>query len=229
MAGFKLGVIRLGKAAGKIKYSLLDEQDVSLIRRYGFQAHVDMDRDGNGAKIYAYAYDLIKGKSSMQSLHNMLWEKYRGGIAPGFKVVHMNGITVDNRLDNLALIPEDFPVDMVEEPSTKSREQSLYWLAVQQLHIAPLQCQNPIEIQKHKFYDNNGHDVYLEEDSIYYECHYPPCTNMEKHIRQFSICGRCQQVRYCGTMCQQQDWPVHKTYCIERPAVDSDTESLPDR
>lgn len=52
----------------------------------------------------------------------------------------MNGITVDNRLDNLALIPEDFPVDMVEEPSTKSREQSLYWLAVQQLHIAPLQC-----------------------------------------------------------------------------------------
>ncbi|OPL07220.1 zinc 19 finger mynd domain-containing protein, partial [Mytilus galloprovincialis] len=69
----------------------------------------------------------------------------------------------------------------------------------------------------------------FSEDSIYYECHYPPCTNMEKHIRQFSICGRCQQVRYCGTICQQQDWPVHKTYCIERPAVDSDTESLPDR
>ena len=229
MAGFKLGVIRLGKAAGKIKYALLDERDVSLIQRYGFQAHVDVDRDGNGAKIYAYTYDLVKGKSSMQPLHNLLWEKYRGGIAPGFKVIHMNGVTVDNRLDNLTLVPEDCPADLIDKPSTKSREQSLYWLAVQQLHVVPLECHTSSEIQQHKFYDNNGHDVYLEEDSIYFECHYPPCTNMEKHIREFSICGRCQQVRYCGTFCQQQDWPVHKTYCIERPRVETDNEILPDR
>lgn len=31
---------------------------------------------------------------------------------------------------------------------------------------------------------------------MYYECHYPPCTNMEKRVREFSICGRCQEVRY---------------------------------
>lgn len=231
MAGLKLGVIRLGRAGGKIKYALLDEKDVCLIQRYGFQAHVEVDRDGNGARIYAHVYDIVKGKSSMQPLHNLLWEKYKGGIAPGYKVIHINGVTVDNRLDNLTLVPEDFPADVTEVPSTKSREQSLYWLAIQQLHGLPLECQSPLEIQRHKFYDSNGHDVYLEEDSIYYECHYPPCTNMEKHIREFSICGRCQQVRYCGGFCQQQDWPVHKISCIERKRqnLDSDTESLPDR
>ena len=26
----------------------------------------------------------------------------------------------------------------------------------------------------------------------YYECRYPPCSLMEQHLRQFSICGRCQ-------------------------------------
>ena len=30
---------------------------------------------------------------------------------------------------------------------------------------------------------------------VYYECHYPPCTNLEKHVREFSICGQCQAVR----------------------------------
>ena len=31
---------------------------------------------------------------------------------------------------------------------------------------------------------------------VYYECHYPPCTNLEKHVREFSICGQCQAVRF---------------------------------
>ncbi|CAG2101993.1 unnamed protein product [Medioppia subpectinata] len=57
----------------------------------------------------------------------------------------------------------------------------------------------------------------MDEESAYYECHYAPCARIEREPRQFSICGRCQETRYCGTQCQQRDWPYHKKYCRERP------------
>ena len=58
---------------------------------------------------------------------------------------------------------------------------------------------------------------------------------MEKGLREFSICGRCQIARYivklqklflkddihiffryCGPLCQQRDWPFHKKVCKEK-------------
>ena len=47
-----------------------------------------------------------------------------------------------------------------------------------------------------RYYNANGEVIDDEDDTFcYYECHYPPCTNMERELREFSICGRCQ-VRY---------------------------------
>ena len=37
--------------------------------------------------------------------------------------------------------------------------------------------------------------VLTDDTNMYYECHFPACTNMEKELREFSICGRCQEVR----------------------------------
>ena len=67
-------------------------------------------------------------------------ERHRGGVAAGWKVVHRNGITVDNRLENLMLVPIDTQLVYDDLPSTKNREHSLYWMAVQQLQVAPLEC-----------------------------------------------------------------------------------------
>ncbi|XP_077986949.1 zinc finger MYND domain-containing protein 19-like [Glandiceps talaboti] len=216
MSGFKLGIVRLGRAAGKTKYSLLDERDISLVERYAFEARVEIDKDGNGAKVYAMAYDIHKGRNTGRYVHDLLWEMHCGGIAPGFRVIHKNGVTVDNRMENLTLIPEEGEEQGEESIKNTNREHSLYWVAIQQLPADPIDEQFPDMVQS-KFYNANGEIVEGEDDNVsYYECHYPPCTQMESELREFSICGRCQEVRYCGTQCQQRDWPVHKKHCRER-------------
>ena len=55
-------------------------------------------------------------------------------------MVHKNNVTVDNRMDNLVLVPENCSYKHFEEPSNKfNREQSLYWIAVQHLLIDSLE------------------------------------------------------------------------------------------
>ena len=76
------------------------------------------------------------------------------------------------------------------------REQSLYWVAIQQLPPEPMD-QEYSETTVMRYYNNYGEIVEEADDSlIFYECHYPPCTRIERELREFSICGRCQVRTY---------------------------------
>ncbi len=179
-------------------------------------------------------------------MQDLLWERHRGDVESGFRVVHKNCISVDNRLENLMLVPEALaprwcqhntvtstrqrrPQKKIsllpQQPSSKysstakavmvaddedlarerkqhqcgvsaeNREQSLYWVAIQQLPPEPSDEYGG-ETTLMRYYNSYGEIVEEEDDSLcYYECRYPPCTRIERELREFSICGRCQVIK----------------------------------
>jgi len=253
MSHVKLGIVRLGTAAGKIKYTILDEEDIALVEQFVFEPRIEIDRNGNGAKVYAYAYKKEQGRKSACSLHNMLWMKHNGGIAHGYKVIHKNGVTVDNRLENLALSKGDksFPTtanntnntgntansrrsstnndgvftdvtssdSSITTPTPTSNNnfhQSLYYSAICQLPDDLINEQFPDRVCRS--YNADGElttGKKFDEEQTFFECRYPPCTNMETTVGEFGVCGRCRNARYCGNICQQKDWATHKKHCID--------------
>ncbi|XP_023349160.1 zinc finger MYND domain-containing protein 19 [Eurytemora carolleeae] len=144
------------------------------------------------------------------------------------------------RLENLILVPLAIGDRWCSHPnhsfSTKPGapgfdiEGSLYWAAILQLPYDPLD--EYAESVVVRTCNQDGVITEEEDDSqCYYECRFGPCIAVEKDLREFSICGRCQEARYCGAACQQRDWSNHKRICREKrrafPLIF--TEAEPDR
>lgn len=138
------------------------------------KARLEIDRNGNGAQIFAYAFHLNHAKGSRcgaRYLHELVWQRHYGGIAPGFVIQHKNAITMDNRLENLQLVPvtrynpfappaatsssvaatttaTNSPVAVPPAPQLpKQIEHSLYWAAIQQL--PPEHLADEVSMQAH--------------------------------------------------------------------------------
>ena len=82
-------------------------------------------------------------------MQDLVWERHCGGIAQGFAVVHKNCVSVDNRLENLVLLPQALtgrwcphathstslhPHKDMEDDHLDS---SVYWMAIQQIPYDP--------------------------------------------------------------------------------------------
>jgi len=193
-----------------------------MVKRFRFEAKLDYDQNGNGARVYAFAFDRLKDNHSGCYVHNYVWQKRCGSIAPGFSVNHKNGVTVDNRLQNLELVPSSrgfsspnaYSSNNISNTTESSGiESTLYWKAVSQ--IPAINLEDVVLHQPSVTMDLNGELSMSEGDSsFFYECHYTPCCRIENQLNDFRMCGRCHEVRYCGPSCQQKDWPAHKLLCV---------------
>ena len=115
------------------------------------------------------------------------------------------------RLENLVLVPSPLVSSWcrhrhhsleLHSPESKEgpggprldQEMSLYFMAMQQLPFDP--ADEYVDSLVLRYYNSQGQLVEEEDDSqCYYECRYAPCVMIEKGLREFSICGRCQQAR----------------------------------
>ena len=79
------------------KYTLLDERDIGLVHQFTFEARLEVDRNGSGARVFAVCYLYEEGRETGVHVEDLLWQRHHGGVAPGWAVVHINCVTVDNR------------------------------------------------------------------------------------------------------------------------------------
>ena len=68
-----------------------------------------VDRDGTGAAIYVQGRK--PGDAASEYFHELLWIHRYHYIQPGCRVVHKNGISVDNRVANLEMVEIDVTTD----------------------------------------------------------------------------------------------------------------------
>ena len=60
----------------QVKYTLLDEVDICLIHQYQMEAKVEVDPDGCGAAVYAWAKENHREGFGGQYLHRLVWCVY---------------------------------------------------------------------------------------------------------------------------------------------------------
>lgn len=213
----KLGVVYLGPVCGKHKYTLLEEEDIEYARQFTLQAVLKIDRNGTGACIYVTARKLGE---SPEYFHNLLWTNRFGYIQPGCRVAHRNGITVDNRVSNLELVPNTGP-DIPPAPDhTERRRQGseLYRLALAELPSFGSRIERYSRTINADGEEHQGAGANIP----FYECRSAACCTLEYNGVTFVQCPHCKEARYCSVQCMEDDKRVHSKECT--PAARGSSE-----
>ncbi|CAF0720904.1 unnamed protein product [Rotaria sp. Silwood1] len=179
-------IIKLGSFAGKIKYCLIDTYFISLLNIYKLKIN------------YINNQLIVIATNGLKDipLHNLIWEYfYQYSISENYSIYHQNGITMDNRLENLLLISNN----IVYLPLKSYSLSSFYWKIISYL---------PVDMD-----EVNYHSTKLNRSSLY-ECHNAPCTQLllNSSDEQF-ICLKCKKIKYCSQMCQTMDADIHSIFC----------------
>ncbi|CAF1150605.1 unnamed protein product [Adineta steineri] len=179
-------IIKLGSFAGKIKYCLFDTFFIPLLKIFKLKIkYIDN-------QLIVIANDGLEDIL----LHNLIWEYfYQYTIPDNYTIYHRNGITMDNRLENLLLISNN----MIYLPLKSSSKSSFYWNIISNL---------PIDMDEVDY-----HNSILNQSDLY-ECHNAACTQLliNSSNEQF-ICLECKKIKYCSQMCQIMDADIHSIFC----------------
>ncbi|CAF1087856.1 unnamed protein product [Adineta ricciae] len=176
-------VIKLGSFAGKIKYCLIDAFCIPLLKIFQL-------------KIKCVNHQLIvmanDGFEDI-ALHNLIWEYvHQYLVSENYTICHRNGITMDNRLENLLLLSNNMIYLPLKSPSLTS----FYWNIVSNL---------PVDMDEVDYHNSVSHESSL------YECHHAPCTQLLSS-EQFN-CLQCRKIKYCSQRCRTMDADVHSVFC----------------
>ncbi|UJR26286.1 hypothetical protein I4U23_007624 [Adineta vaga] len=176
-------IIKLGSFAGKIKYCLIDTFCIPLLKIFQLKIkHVNH-------QLMVVANDDFDDIL----LQNLIWEYFNQRLVPeNYHIFHRNDITMDNRLENLLIIPNN----MIYLPIKSSLLTSFYWNILSNL---------PVDMDEVDY-----HNSVVSESSLY-ECHHAPCTHLL--INEQFKCLQCNKIKYCSQMCRMMDADVHSIFC----------------